>query len=148
MPRIQRKLLLVVVGEDREDLTRERRRNKVRPEDLGRKTQPVLSGVGNDPTYNNFKQLGKFHSEREESPFLRASTPLIPGYIDLEEIEKIARFISEVDSSIPYSLLAFEPAYRLGDLPTTERDFALEAKNTTENEGLERVRVGNKHLLR
>ncbi|KXA93524.1 hypothetical protein AKJ66_01865 [candidate division MSBL1 archaeon SCGC-AAA259E22] len=108
----------------------------------------VLSGVSNGPTYKNFERLGELHSEREEPPFLRASTLLVPGYIDLEEIRKIARFISEVDPGIPYSLLAHGPAYRLADLPTTAKDFAFEAKDAAEAEGLERVRVGNKHLLR
>ncbi len=38
----------------------------------------VLSGVSNGPTYKNFERLGELHSEREEPPFLRASTLLVP----------------------------------------------------------------------
>lgn len=108
----------------------------------------VLSGRGNKATFENFHRLKKLHSERKEPPFLRASTLLIPGYIDLEEIRKIARFIKEIDPTIPYSLLGYAPAYRLNDLPTTEKDFAFRAKDVAEGEGLQRVRVGNKHLLR
>ncbi|KXA91075.1 hypothetical protein AKJ57_02515 [candidate division MSBL1 archaeon SCGC-AAA259A05] len=55
-----------------------------------------------------------------------------------EEIRKITSFISEVDPTILYSLLAYGPAYRLGDLPTTEREFAFRAKDAAEAEGLER----------
>ncbi len=107
----------------------------------------ILSGVDNTPTYENFERLGELHSERKEPPFLRASTLLVPGYIDVKEIRKIARFISEVDPTIPYSLLAYGPAFKLNDLPTTEREFAFKAKKAAEKEGLENVRIGNKHLL-
>ncbi|KXA92023.1 hypothetical protein AKJ64_04230 [candidate division MSBL1 archaeon SCGC-AAA259E17] len=107
----------------------------------------VLSGVGNEPTYDNFERLGELHAKRKEPPFLRASTLLVPGYIDLKEIRNIASFISEVDPTIPYSLLAYGPAYMLGDLPTTEKEFAFRAKDVAEGEGVERV-MGNKHLLR
>jgi len=107
----------------------------------------VLSGVENTPTYENFKRLGKLNSERQEPPFLRASTLLIPRYIDVKEIRKIARFINQVDPTIPYSLLAYGPAFKLNDLPTTERGFAFKAKKVAEKEGLENVRVGNKHIL-
>jgi len=108
----------------------------------------VLSGVDNTATYDNFERLGELNSKRKEPPFLRASTLLIPGYIDVKEVRKIARFISGVDPTIPYSLLAYGPAFKLDDLPTTERDFAFKAKKAAEKEGLKNVRIGNKHLLR
>lgn len=107
----------------------------------------VLSGAGNGPTYENFERLGKLHARRGEPAFLRASTPMIPGYIDLEEIGEIAGFIADVDVSIPYSLLAFGPAYKFGDQPRVSRDFASRAKAVAEGRGLENVRIGNKFLL-
>ncbi|MFP3872711.1 MAG: radical SAM protein [Candidatus Natronoplasma sp.] len=107
----------------------------------------ALTGTGPEEVYKNFKRMGKYNSQRDEPPFLRASTLLVPGYIDLEEIRKISKFISEVDESIPYTLLSYAPAYKLDGLPRTEKDFALTAKNVAENEGLERVRIGNEHLL-
>jgi len=107
----------------------------------------VLTGVDSKEVYKNFKRLNKFNVKREQPPFLRASTLLLPGYIDLEEISNIAAFISEVDTSIPYSLLSYAPAYKLDDLPATKKDFALTAKNVAENQGLENVNIGNIHLL-
>ncbi len=107
----------------------------------------VLSGASNKATYENFKKLGRLHLRRKDPPFLRASTLLVPGYIDLEEIRKIARFIATVNPSIPYSLLAFGPAYHFVDQPLIKKDFAFKAKAIAEEEGLERVRVGNKQLL-
>ncbi len=40
---------------------------------------------------------------------LRSESILIPGYIDVDEIERIARFIASVDSEIPYRIDAYIP---------------------------------------
>lgn len=107
----------------------------------------ALSGISNSKVKQNFKKLGAYHRKREEPPFLRASTPLVPGYIDEEEIRDIAKFIAEVDPSIPYSLLAFSPRYMFYDMPLTSKKMAFRGKEIAEEAGLQRVRVGNKHLL-
>ncbi len=107
----------------------------------------ALAGITPETIFKNFERLGKLHRKREEPPFLRASTLLVPGYVDLTEIRNIARFISDVDPTIPYSLLSYAPGYKLADLPKTEKDFALTAKNVAENEGLRKVTIGNEHLL-
>lgn len=107
----------------------------------------VLCGVSNRSTLENFKLIGeRYFNERTDVPMLTASTLLIPGYIDSEEINGIARFISEVDPKIPYSLLAFHPQYLMKDLPTTSRKQAYESYNAAKKY-LERVRIGNIHLL-
>ncbi len=105
----------------------------------------ALSGTSNKQVYKNFSLLSKLHKKREE-PFLSASTLLIPYYVDLEEIEKIVKFISNLDPSIPYSLLAFYGAYEMSDLPTTTRKFAEKCFKIAK-EYLEKVRIGNVHLL-
>jgi pyruvate formate lyase activating enzyme len=92
--------------------------------------------------------LAKFHEKREEVPFLHASTLLIPGYVSLEEIRKISEFLARLDSSIPYSLLAFYPTFLMADLPFTSREFAIKAYKVAKEAGLEKVRIGNVHLLR
>ena len=107
----------------------------------------VLSGVSNKPTLENFKMIGeKFYKQRPELPMLSASTLLIPGYTDAEEVENIAKFISEIDPNIPYTLLAFYPCYIMNDLPTTSRKQALESKKAAEKH-LKNTRIGNIHLL-
>lgn len=40
---------------------------------------------------------------------LRAESILIPGYIDKDEIEKIAEFIANIDSTIPYRIDGYIP---------------------------------------
>ena len=107
----------------------------------------ALCGVSNKPTLENFRLIGeKFYNKRPELPVLSASTLLVPGYIDEEEVENIAKFISDINSNIPYTLLAFYPCYIMNDLPTTSRKQALKCKEAAEKH-LKNVRIGNVHLL-
>jgi len=107
----------------------------------------ALCGVSNKLTLENFKMLEeKFYKQRPELPVLSASTLLIPGYINAEEVENIAKFISEIDPNIPYTLLAFYPCYIMKDLPTTSRKQAMECQKAAEKH-LKNARIGNFHLL-
>jgi len=107
----------------------------------------ALCGVSNKPTLKTFKMLGeRFYKERPELPILTASTLLVPGYIDAEEIVKIASFIAEIDPRIPYTLLAFCPQYVMDDLPTTSREQANRCSQAAKKH-LENVRIGNVNLL-
>jgi pyruvate formate lyase activating enzyme len=107
----------------------------------------ALSGVSNEIAYKNFERLVSLHKERPEVPFLRASTLLVPNYIDLEEVKKIINFISSLDKTIPYSLLAFYPCYLFKDLGFTTKKFAEECYREAKKAGLEKVNIGNVHLL-
>jgi pyruvate formate lyase activating enzyme len=107
----------------------------------------ALTGVKNRQAYENFKELGKLHASRPEVPFLRASTLLIPGYVDELEVAQIAKFIASVDPTIPYSLLAFWPCYYMSDLPRTSKSLAQACYNAARKAGLQKVRIGNLHLL-
>jgi len=107
----------------------------------------ALTGSSNRTTLENFRRAGARFRERPDPPLVVASTLLVPGYVDAEEVGKIARFIAEIDPRIPYSLLAFHPDFFLSDLPRTSRGHALEAMGAAQSAGLEEVRVGNVHLL-
>ncbi|MEM4734054.1 MAG: radical SAM protein [Candidatus Bathyarchaeia archaeon] len=107
----------------------------------------TLCGVSNKPSFASFKLLGeKYYKKRRELPVLAASTLLVPGYIDTEEVEHIARFVGEIDPDIPYTLLAFYPCFVMYDLPTTSRKQALECQEAAEKH-LSNVKLGNVHLL-
>ncbi len=108
----------------------------------------ALTGVSNAQTLQNFAALAQRVGERPEVPLLTASTLLVPGYVDLEEIHGLARFIARLNPDIPYSLLAFYPQFYLTDLPVTPRQFALAALQTARQAGIRHVRLGNEHLLR
>ena len=113
----------------------------------GENLNKALSGVSNVPTLSGFEMIGdKFFNKRCDLPILTASTLLIPGYVDAEEVRNLAGFIAEVDSRIPYTLLAFYPQYVMTDLPTTSRELAIKCRDAAK-EHLENVRIGNIHLL-
>jgi pyruvate formate lyase activating enzyme len=106
-----------------------------------------LCGVSNKPTLENFCKIGeKYYGKRPELPILTASTLLVSGYVDAEEVENIANFISQISPEIPYTLLAFYPCYVMSDLPTTSRKQAIECQNAAEKH-LKNTRIGNIHLL-
>jgi pyruvate formate lyase activating enzyme len=107
----------------------------------------ALTGVTNKRTIDNFSIAAGRIRERPDPPLLTASTLLVPGYIDEEEIRNISKFIASHDKGIPYSLLGFYPHFRMSDLPVTSKDFALKCKEIAEAAGLKRVKIGNIHLL-
>ncbi len=107
----------------------------------------ALCGVSNKVTLKNFEMLVNFHKNRKEVPFLHASTLLIPGYVEEEQVDKISKFIASLDTSIPYSLLAFYPEFFMKDLPFVPKEMAKNCLKIAKENGLERVRVGNLHLL-
>lgn len=107
----------------------------------------ALCGVSNRRTKENFEFASRWFEKRPVPPLLVASTLLIPGYIDEEEIRRIARWISSLHPDIPYALLAFAPQFFFKDLPTTPRKLAFRGKEVAEAEGLRNVRIGNIHLL-
>jgi pyruvate formate lyase activating enzyme len=107
----------------------------------------ALCGVSNRRTKENFELASRWFEKRPLPPLLVASTLLIPGYIDEEEVRRIARWISSLHPDIPYALLAFAPQFLFKDLPTTPRKLAFRCKEVAEAEGLRNVRIGNIHLL-
>ncbi len=107
----------------------------------------ALCGVTNKRTLENFQWLSQFINKRPDPPLLIASTLLIPGFIEVDEVKKIAGFIASLDKSIPYALLGFAPNFLMYDLRTTSKKQANECYEAAKAEGLERVRIGNLHLL-
>jgi pyruvate formate lyase activating enzyme len=107
----------------------------------------ALCGVSNRWTLSNFERLAQFITQRPEPPFLIASTLLVPGYIDEEEVDHIARYIASLNPDIPYSLLGFYPQFYMRDLPPTSKILARKCLDIAKQAGLRRVRVGNMHLL-
>lgn len=107
----------------------------------------ALTGVDNRQTLENFATLATYLAERPEVPLLTASTLLVPGYIEAEEVAAIAGFIARLNKDIPYSLLAFYPCFYLTDLPCTPRRLAEAALAAARDAGLTQVRLGNVHLL-
>lgn len=108
----------------------------------------ALCGVSNRRTLENFRTLGGLSHQRREPPLLTASTLMVPGYVDQEEVRELASFIASLDPEIPYSLLAFYPTFQLVDLPITSRAQAERCRRAALYAGLRNVHLGNEHLLR
>ena len=106
----------------------------------------ALCGVSNKATLRNFEALAGYMEKRGDPPFLVASTLLVPGYVDAEEVGRIAEFVAHLSPEIPYSLLAFHPQYKMQDLPTSSWKEARECLAAAEKH-LVNVRLGNVHLL-
>ncbi len=107
----------------------------------------ALTGVSNRRTLENFRRAARRIPERPGLPLVVASTLLVPGYLDVEEVSQIARFIASIDPDIPYALLGFHPHFFTPDLPRTSVRHAQEAEAAARAAGLTRVRIGNRHLL-
>lgn len=107
----------------------------------------ALTGVSNRRTLDNFARAAQRSRERPDPPLVVASTLLVPGYVDAQEVGAIARFIARLNPDIPYALLAFAPNFYMSDLPCTSIRHAMEAAAAARAAGLSRVHVGNRHLL-
>ncbi len=107
----------------------------------------ALSSRTNQQSLRNFELAAKWIAKRKEPPLVVASTLLVPGYIDREEVYQVARFIASLNPEIPYSLLGFYPHFYFKDLPLTSRQHAEECREAALETGLKRVKIGNIHLL-
>ena len=66
------------------------------------------TGESNDEVLQNVARL--FGSGKK----LTVSSVFIPGYVDIEETGRIARFLATIDRDIPYHILAY---FKAGDNP-------------------------------
>ncbi len=106
----------------------------------------AMTGYDGRKVYENFRKAAEFFG-RQASLFLVASTLMVPGLVDREEVEGIASFIASIDPAIPYALLGFAPHFEMNDLPTTSWKQAERCMEAAKKAGLENVRIGNTFLL-
>jgi pyruvate formate lyase activating enzyme len=107
----------------------------------------ALTGVSNERTLENLARAARRISERREPPLVIASTLLVPGYVDVQEVSRLAALLASLDPTIPYSLLGFHPHFFMSDLPRTSVRHATECEHAAREAGLVNVRIGNLHLL-
>lgn len=74
---------------------------------------------------------------------LEVLTVYIPGWVETDEFRAIARLLAALDPAIPYTILAFFPAYRLQHASSPILAQMLEAYQAVREEGLVNVKLGN-----
>jgi pyruvate-formate lyase-activating enzyme len=74
---------------------------------------------------------------------LEVLTVFIPGWVETDEIRAIARRLAALDPTIPYTILAFFPAFRLQHLPRPTMAQMLNAYQAAHQAGLLNVKLGN-----
>lgn len=80
----------------------------------------------------------------EKGIWVEITTLLIQGKNDSdEEIRAIARFLAELDPTIPWHLSAFHPMYKMLDVPRTPLSTLRRAYKIGQEEGLKYIYVGN-----
>jgi len=67
----------------------------------------------------------------------------IPGWVETDQIEKIAQILAGVDPQIPFTILAFFPEYQLKAVPPPSFEQMVEAYARVRETGLHQVRLGN-----
>jgi hypothetical protein len=72
----------------------------------------------------------------KKTPLLIASTLMVPGHIDAQEIGSIARLVTSLNPELPYSLPAFHPDDKMADLLITSRKETQECLEAASEAGL------------
>jgi len=74
---------------------------------------------------------------------LEVLTLFIPGWVETDQIERIASLICRLDENVPFTILAFFPAFLMVDTPRPTLAQMLEAYNAVKEVGLRNVKLGN-----
>ena len=67
----------------------------------------------------------------------------IPGVIESDEIEMIARLLYDTDPAIPFTILAFFPEYEMKDFRSPTVSEMVDAYEKTKAAGIQNIRLGN-----
>ncbi len=67
----------------------------------------------------------------------------IPEVVDCDQLQKIATNLAAVDTSIPFTILAFFPEYRMGNYRSPTTTEMIAAYERAKSAGLDHVRLGN-----
>jgi pyruvate-formate lyase-activating enzyme len=96
-----------------------------------------LTGCSNE----NILKLPKEIIER--GFVLEVLSLFIPGLVESDELESIAQSLVAVDASIPFTILAFFPEYRMKAYQSPSATEMVEAYEQVKATGLKNIRLGN-----
>lgn len=78
---------------------------------------------------------------------VEAVSQYIPEKVEADDLEKTARLLAKVKPDLPFTLLAFFPAYRLSSHPSPTLKEMIQALRLVRTAGLTNVRLGNAGLF-
>ncbi|MHA2471947.1 MAG: radical SAM protein [Promethearchaeota archaeon] len=96
-----------------------------------------LCGVSNSTVLQSVKEIIK------RNFVLEVLTVYIPEFVDVNQFEKIAQLICEIDETIPFHILAFFPQYKLTTYRSPTLDEILETYKIIKEVGLKNIQIGN-----
>jgi pyruvate-formate lyase-activating enzyme len=96
-----------------------------------------LTGCSNERILNLPQEI------RQRDFVLEVLSLYIPGVVETDDLEKIARLLCETDRNIPFTLLAFFPEYRMKDYRTPTVKEMVAAYKKVKATGLKHIRLGN-----
>lgn len=100
-------------------------------------THKWLTGCSN-------KNILKLPKEMIERGFvLEVLSLFIPGLVESDELERIAQSLFAVDASIPFTILAFFPEYRMKAYQSPSVMEMINAYQRVKASGLKNIRLGN-----
>jgi pyruvate-formate lyase-activating enzyme len=67
----------------------------------------------------------------------------IPGLVEADDLENIARILTAADADMPFTILAFFPEYRMKDFARPSVTQMVEAYQRVKAVGLTHIRLGN-----
>ena len=96
-----------------------------------------LCGTSNKTVLNSVKEIVK------RNFVLEILTVYIPNFVEVDQFEKIAQLIIEIDENIPFHILAFFPQYKLKSYRPPNLDEILETYKVVKEVGLKQIQIGN-----
>ncbi|MFX0040113.1 MAG: radical SAM protein [Promethearchaeota archaeon] len=96
-----------------------------------------LCGTSNKTVLKSVKEIIK------RNFVLEILTVFIPNLVEMEQFEKIAQLIYEIDEKIPFHILAFFPQYKLKTHRPPNLDEILETYKIIKDVGLKNIQIGN-----
>ncbi|MFX0034782.1 MAG: radical SAM protein [Candidatus Hermodarchaeota archaeon] len=96
-----------------------------------------LCGTSNKTVLNSPKEIIR------RNFVLEILTVYIPNFIEMDQFEKIAQLIMEIDENIPFHILAFFPQYKLHLYRSPNLDEIIETFKTVKEIGLKEIQLGN-----
>jgi pyruvate formate lyase activating enzyme len=100
-----------------------------------------LTGVSNSRILTLPKEL------KERGFVFEVLSLYIPGWVETDQIGKIAMELASVDAEIPFTILAFFPEYKMRAVHAPTMWQMIDAYNAAKDAGLRKIRLGNLHLV-